>query len=316
MEINTNMNFDFLKYKNIFYFISGALVLASLYFIFLADGNPLTADFNFGIDFTQGSVMKVEYLDQRPASDRIKETLSQFDLGPVSLRSIDEKGVEITFQKIKNENEKDQIKAALDAQAKIDAGKTYVEEVQPVVGNIIKQKTMVSLVLSVMVVLFFIAFSFRGVSKVINSWYYGLAATIALCHDVIIPMGVIAFLGKYYGVQFTLPIVAALLTIFGYSVNDTIVVFDRIRENLLRRQSGTIEDIINKSINETWWRSLATTLTTMIPLFVLYFIGGDDLRFFSLTLLIGVFLGAYSSIFLASPLLLLVANRRVLTNKK
>ena len=127
-----------------------------------------------------------------------------------------------------------------------------------------------------------------------------------------------SYLGHFYNVQFGLPIVAALLTIFGYSINDTIIVYDRIRENLLRKPGPTVEETMNRSINETWWRSLATTLTTMLPLIVLYTQGGDELRYFSLVLLVGIFLGAYSSIFIASPLLLFVAKQggAITKNKK
>ncbi len=298
---------DFLKYKNIYLILSGTMVALSFAFL-------LMWGLNMSIDFTQGSLIKIEYAQSKPSNDQIREALAKFNLENVSLRQVGEKSVEITFKQVKSEEEKKQIKAALDAQSKIIPEKTYFEEVSPVVGKIVKGKTWQSLILSTLMILFFIAFAFKGVSRFISSWYYSLAGTIALLHDVIIPIGVMSFLGKFYGVQFSLPIVAALLTIFGYSINDTIIVFDRIREKFLRREGNTYEEIINKGINETAWRSIATTLTTLLPLFTLYFLGGDELKYFSLILLIGISLGAYSSIFLASPLLIVFARKNQ-TNK-
>ncbi|HNY97840.1 MAG TPA: protein translocase subunit SecF [Candidatus Pacearchaeota archaeon] len=293
---------DFLKYKNVYLIFSGILVLLSI----LAIG---MWNFNYGIDFSQGSVLKIEYIQQKPSDDQIKEVLRNFEIQNPSVRPTGEKSVEITFKEIKSEEIKTAIKEALNKQAQIDEKKTSIEEVSPTVGKIVRIQTRNSIILSTLMILFFITLSFRGVSRLINSWYYALAATIAVLHDVLIPAGVMAYLGKFYGVQFTLPIVAALLTIFGYSINDTIVVFDRIREKFLRREGTTYEEVINKGITETAWRSIATTLTTLIPLFILYFIGGEELKYFALVLLIGISLGAYSSIFLASPLLVVLSKK-------
>lgn len=295
---------NFLKYKNIFLGLSAILVVSSIVAM-------STWGLNLGIEFTQGSVLKVEYVTERPSHEDIESILSEFDLGTVTLRDVDEKGLEISFQEVKSETEKATIKEKLNAQSEIDPSKTYVEEIQPVVGSIIKKKTFRSIILSLLVTLIFITIAFRGVSRYINSWYYAVAATVALCHDVIIPLGLVAWLGQAYGVQFNLPIVAALLTIFGYSINDTIVVYDRIRENFLRKPTTDIDATVNKSINETVWRSVAATSTTLLPLLMVHFIGGDELRYFSLILIVGIFLGAYSSIFIASPLLLLISGKSI-----
>ena len=149
----------------------------------------------------------------------------------------------------------------------------------------------------------YIAFAFRKVSKPVNSWKYGITSLIALFHDVLIPIGVFSILGHLFNVEITVPIIAALLTILGFSVHDTIVIFDRIRENILRRGMGQFEDTVNWSLTQTLGRSISTVVTVEFVLFALYFLGGETLKYFALALIIGITSGAYSSIFIASPLL-------------
>jgi preprotein translocase subunit SecF len=152
----------------------------------------------------------------------------------------------------------------------------------------------------------YIAYAFRQVSRPVASWKYGLLAIIALVHDVLLVMGVFAVLGKFRGVEVDLPFIVAILTVLGYSVNDTIVVFDRVRENLLRRTSNDFAETVNNGLNETLMRSINTTLKTTLPLFALYFLGGSTIHSFVLALIIGIISGAYSSIFIATPLLVWV----------
>ena len=134
-------------------------------------------------------------------------------------------------------------------------------------------------------------------------WEYGIATVIALIHDVLLPVGIFAFLGHIKGVEFSLPVLTALLTIFGYSVNDTVVVFDRIRENQFRFGRLDFEEVVDRSLNQTLRRSINTSLTTLFVLLALFFLGGESLKYFSLALILGTVFGTYSSIFLASPLL-------------
>jgi preprotein translocase subunit SecF len=142
------------------------------------------------------------------------------------------------------------------------------------------------------------------VSGVVTSWEYGLGAVIALMHDLVIVMGLFVILGKYYGVEIGVPFIAALLTILGYSVNDTIVVYDRVRENLLRsRHKENFENVVNHSINETLSRSINTSLTVFITLLAIVIFGGESIRYFGVALLAGVVFGTYSSIYIASALL-------------
>ena len=154
-----------------------------------------------------------------------------------------------------------------------------------------------------MAITLYIAFAFRKVSKACSSWKYGVTSLIALFHDVLIPIGVFSILGHFYNVEITVPIVAALLTILGFSVHDTIVIFDRIRENILRRGMGQFEDTVNWSLTQTLGRSISTVVTVEFVLISLFFLGGETLKWFALALIIGITSGAYSSIFIASPLL-------------
>jgi preprotein translocase subunit SecF len=157
--------------------------------------------------------------------------------------------------------------------------------------------------LALLAITIYIAFAFRKVSKPVSSWKYGLASLIALFHDILIPVGVFSILGKIYNVEITIPIVAALLTVLGFSVHDTIVIFDRIRENILRRGMGQFEETVNWSLNQTLGRSISTVLTVELVLFAIYLFGGQTLKYFALALIVGITSGAYSSIFIASPLL-------------
>jgi len=153
----------------------------------------------------------------------------------------------------------------------------------------------------------FITFAFRKVSEPVSSWKYGLVAVLALVHDVLIPTGVFAILGHFKGVEIDTLFVTAILVVLGFSVHDTIVVFDRVRENLRRAKESNarkdFETVVGESISQTFTRSINTSLTTLLALIVLYFVGGEATRLFSLALIIGVVVGTYSSIFIGSPLL-------------
>lgn len=173
----------------------------------------------------------------------------------------------------------------------------------PVIGSELKKSAVWAIVIALIAIVLYIGFAFRKVSFPVSSFKYGIIATIALFHDVIITLGVFAVLGHFYGIEIGIPFVAAILAILGYSVNDTIVVFDRTRENLLKSGIDDFEKIVNKSVNETLIRSINTSFTTLIVLAVLYLFGGDTIKYFVVALMVGISAGTYSSIFIASPLL-------------
>ncbi|KKP64622.1 MAG: Protein translocase subunit SecF [Candidatus Moranbacteria bacterium GW2011_GWF2_34_56] len=179
----------------------------------------------------------------------------------------------------------------------------------------LKQNAILAIILAIIGIALYIAWSFRKISHPIASWQYGIGAIIALAHDIIITLGIFVLLGKFFNVEIEASFVAALLTILGYSVNDTIVVYDRIRENLIKsdRKEG-FESIVNKSIIETIARSINTSLTVVIVLVTIVLFGGESIKYFSLAILIGVLVGTYSSIFVASALM--VSNYNIEYKRK
>ncbi len=178
------------------------------------------------------------------------------------------------------------------------------DAIGPVIGQELKEKSLWAILIVLIAIVLYIAYTFRKVSKPVESWKYGLSAIIALFHDVIIILGIFSVLGYTLNIEIDSFFITALLTILGYSVNDTIVTFDRIRENLHKRTDLTFKDLLNLSINETITRSLNTSFTTLIVLASVFIFGGDSIRFFILALILGVIFGTYSSIFVASPALM------------
>ena len=169
---------------------------------------------------------------------------------------------------------------------------------------------MIAILIVIGAIIIYIAWAFRKVTKPVPSWQYGIIAVLALVHDVGITLGVFSVLGHFWGVELDIAFVAAILTVLGYSVNDTIVIFDRIRENVVHRGSHGFEETVNESINQTITRSLNTGLTTLFVLISVYAFGGVTIRYFMLALIVGIIIGTYSSIFFASPLLVVFNKER------
>jgi len=286
------MNFNFLKYHKIYFIISGILVLGSI--ISLA-----AFGLRLGIDFTGGSILEIRYEEVKPSNQEIKDSLSDLDLGEILIQPAGEKGVIFRMKEI-SENDHQEILQRLRENKKLE--EIRFEAIGPVIGGEIKQKTKVVMILALVSILLYVTFAFRKVSGPIKSWQYGIATLIALFHDVLIPIGIFAVLGRFYMVEISVPIVTALLTVFGYSVNDTVVVFDRIRENLSKKNLP-FKEAVNESLNQNLSRSISTSLTTLFVLLAIFFLGGDTLKYFSLALILGIALGTYSSICLASPIL-------------
>ncbi len=286
-----------IKFRKIFYSISVILLGFSLYALFAYGLKP-------GIDFKGGSIIEVEY-SVVPNVDIIKAGLTSMDLGDYSVRGTGEKGIIIRTRSL-SEPERLSVLADL---TKDDAGATVkrFDSVGPVLGEELRAKSIKAIFFVLLAIVLFITFAFRGVSKPVSSWKYALVAIVALLHDVIVPAGVFAFLGYYQGVEIDSLFVTALLVVLGFSIHDTIVVFDRTRENLHKNEKEKVkksfEEIVGSSVSQTFARSINTSLTTLISLFVLYIFGPEATRHFSLALLIGIAVGTYSSIFIGSPLL-------------
>lgn len=287
------MQINFLKHKKIYFILSGILILGSLISLFTLGLNP-------GIDFTGGSILEIDYKAERPANQEIKELLAELDLGEIYVQPADEKGVILRMKNITEETHQKIIQ-------KLGEGKEIeelrFESIGPVIGKELKEKTKIVVTFSLLAIVLYIAFAFRKLTFPAKSWQYGVASLVALFHDVLIPLGIFSLLGKFYGIQITIPVVVALLTVLGYSINNTVVVFDRIRENLLRRVGENYEDTVDKSLNQTLTRSINTSLTTLFVLLAIFFLGGETLKYFALTLILGITAGTYSSILLVSPIL-------------
>ena len=180
------------------------------------------------------------------------------------------------------------------------------ETIGSAVSKQMRTRALWAIILVNLGIIIYIAYAFRVVSRPVASWKYGALAILALVHDVLLVLGVFSLLGHMYGTEVDIPFVVALLTVLGYSVNDTIVVYDRVRENLLRHSADNFSDTVNNGLNQTLMRSINTTMKTTLPLFALYFLGGSTINSFVLALIIGIISGAYSSIFIATPMLVLV----------
>ncbi len=302
-----------IKNKWIFLTISAILVLTSLFLVF-------TKGIKKGIDFTGGTEVVIAYKGYTATEDGkidlnfIKNNIvnSGFDVKNISLQKISEDGTNYVNIKligdIKQENRQDFENAwSFNKDAHYEASQISENIIGPSIGKELTKKTILSIILVSIVIIIFVAFSFRQISKPVSSWKYGFLTIVALIHDITIPLGMYAILGITHGAEIDTLFVLALLTIMGISMADTIVVFDRIRENLKNRKSHEIfSDIVGKSLNQTLLRSFNTSLAIILVLFSLYFFGPVSINNFTLTLIVGMIVGTYSSIFVASPLLVLV----------
>jgi len=287
----------FIKYRKIYFGVSGILVLASIIFLILFG-------LNLGVDFVGGSSLEVEFKDKKPEISEIQEKLSSFDLKRLSIQIVGEKGAILTIkEKNISESLKEEIILKLAEINQLEEKSHGFEAISPVIGQELKFKTKIVIILCLIIIIFYIAFAFRQVSRPIASWQYGLASIFALCHDVLIPLGIFSVLGKFYGVEISIPVICALLAIFGYSINNTVVVFDRVRERLLKKGDLTYELTVDRSLNETLIRGLNTSLTTLFVLFAMFFLVGEELKYFSLILILGIVFGTWSSLFLVTPML-------------
>ena len=296
-----------IKHKKIIFLITTLYLVAAIFALSVWG-------LNLSIDFTGGSILEVNFPDGRPEKTVIEEAVTGVIESGFVVNSLGENNFSIRTPYLE-ETERAEIMQTLSSSHNVVEEK--FSSVGPIVGKELKSKAFVALFLVAVTIVLFIAFAFRQVSETVSSWAYGLIAIIALIHDVLIPTGLFAFLGKFAGVEVGILFVTALLTIWGYSVSDTIVVFDRVRENLKknreRRNRLEFSEVVGRSLEETYGRSLVTSLTTLVALVSLYILGGEATKLFSLTLIVGVLAGSCSSIFLASPLLVVFDNWK---NKK
>ena len=264
-----------------------------------------------GVDFKGGSIIELEFANARPRIGEIQKELDGLQLKELSINFAGANGVIIKTSEL-SEATHQQILINL----KTKFGETNIDEkrfdsIGPTIGQELKSRSILAIIIVLIAVIIYIALVFRKLSRTLSPWAMGISAVAALIHDVAIPMGVFAILGRFYNVEMGAIFLAAALTILGYSVSDTVVVFDRVRENIVRGKAK--EDFgltVHHSIMQTLSRSLNTTFTTLFALIAIYLFGGESVKYFALALIIGIFLGAYSSIFIASPILVWWTNRR------
>ena len=261
---------------------------------------------NPGIDFKGGAALEVEYTKNVPTQDVVQASLAPLNLD-ATVRPIGNNGYLIKTRSISDPERQ----SIVDVLSKEDGfGVKQFSSIGPVLGAEAVRKSFVSIAFVLLCIVLFVNFAFRHVSEPVASWKYGLITIFALSHDVLVPAGVFAFLGRFQGVEIDTLFVTALLVVLGFSVHDTIVVFDRVRENLKvskdKRDKKEFENIVGESINQTFVRSINTSLTTLLALVVLFIFGGEATKMFSLALLVGITAGTYSSVFLGSPLLVTV----------
>ncbi len=263
-----------------------------------------------GIDFTGGTLAEYEF---KNATLTTQETHQELQIHGFEAPTVQTSGEARIIIRLKPLDEAEHqrllgtLREAIEKKGGTLEEKSF-ESIGPSVGAEFRKKAILAIVIAIVAIIAYIAYSFRKVSKPVASWKYGVCAAIALAHDVTIPLGVFAFLGHFHGWEVDMLFITGLLTVLGFSVHDTIVVFDRIRENLLRMGTKNFDEVANVSVNQTIARSINTSLTALIVLFALFFMGGETTRQFMLVLILGIFFGTYSSIFVASPLLVIWNN--------
>jgi preprotein translocase subunit SecF len=287
--------------RKIFYAISIILMVASIVAIAVYGVKP-------GIDFTGGTLVDVSYPGGRPDQDAITSQLSIIDTAASVRPSTDAQGREGYIVRMKeiSQEQKAEVMDALSLKGSVVVVENTFDSIGPILGSEALRNSAISVFLVLLAIVLFIAFAFRKVSEPVSSWKYGFVAIIALLHDVIIPLGAFAVLGHFFGYEVDTLFVTALLVILGFSVHDTIVVFDRVRENLSHNTKKPFEQVVGESVGQTFTRSINTSLTTLLALIVLYFFGGKATEHFSLALIIGIAAGTYSSVFVGSPLLVTI----------
>lgn len=293
-----------IKYKKIFIGISVVLVILSIL-------SMVVFGLNVGIDFRGGTLIEVAYKAERPEQISLSQSLEALNFGVIVLQPTGDLSYIVKSRSL-NDDEHAQVLKTLSNNDANPLTETNFNSIGPSVGRELTRKAIIALVLVSLAIICFIAFSFRKVSKPVSSWRYGFIAIVTLLHDVVIPVGLFAILGHFYGAELDTLFVVAVLTILGLSVSDTIVVFDRIRENLRNESSvaknnkNDFNTIVGKSLEQSYVRSICTSLTVILVLLALFFFGPLTTKYFALMLVTGMFLGTYSSIFLASPLLVWV----------
>jgi len=290
---------NIIRHKNIFFIISSILVIASIVLI-AVKGIPQS------IEFKGGALLEVLYMDTTPTLEDVRVAVEKLELGNTIIQPTGDAGYIIKSRDL-SEEEREMLLQAFSLENTYPVETKTFTSIGPSVGKELKKKAIISIILVVFSIILFVAYAFRKVSQPVSSWKFGVAAVLSLVHDVLITTGAFAVFGLIFGAEMDVLFIVALLTVLGVSVNDTIVVFDRVRENIehnvKEKLNKTFETVVGESISQTMARSINTSLTVVLVLLALYFFGPATTKIFALTMTVGMLIGTFSSIFLASPLL-------------
>ncbi len=290
---------NIVKYYKFWFWVSAILLVAGIVSLVVFRLKP-------GIDFTGGALTQIQFSQDLPQSSDIQKVLAGTGFPEAQIQSVNSTEVLIRTAPQDQEQHTKFMKALSDKFGTVT--ESQFTSIGPVIGKELRSQAFVQLILVSLGIILYIAYAFRKVSRPVSSWRFGIAAVIALLHDLFIVLGAFSILGHFKGIEVDSLFVTAMLTVLGFSVHDTIVVFDRIRENLRVRAGQSLPEIINNSINQTLVRSINTSLTVVFVLLSLFLFGGESIHYFVLALLIGIIAGTYSSIFIASPILIVWHN--------
>ncbi len=302
MELFKKTNIDFIGKRYIFFFISGMLILSGIVSLILKGGPKL------GIDFTGGTLTEVKF-KELPPLEQLRKIFADQGINISELQSFPYQRSVVLRTKLTGQDQSELIsqirKALID-----NFGESYFEIIKseyvgPAIGRHLLKRAGLAILFSLLGIVIYVAFRFK-------SSVWGTAGVIALAHDVFVTLGIFSLLNK----EVTILVISALLTLSGYSINDTVVIFDRMRENLRLRRNLSFSELINLSVNETLSRTIITSLTVFLVLVAFFFFGGEVIHDFSFALLFGVVIGSYSTIFVAAPLIYEWETRKATTKKK
>lgn len=287
--------YNILGQRKYFYIFSGILVILSIVSL-------STWGLKYGLDFTGGTLVEFQISNFEFQIDDIKNVLGEVGINDAIVAPTQNNSFLVRYGN--SDDEKNKAVLAKLKEKYPDIQNTRLDYIGPSISLELKKKAIWALGIAIIGIALYIAYAFRKVSRPVESWKYGIGAVAALAHDVLLTVGIFSILGHFLNVEIDTTFIAALLTILGFSVHDTIVVYDRTRENLLRfGAKEEFDKTVNRSLNETMARSINTSLTVIITLLAIFVFGGETIKNFTLALLIGIAFGTYSSIFIASALM-------------
>ena len=308
IQKSAEKKFQFERYERIFFGVPLLMMVLSLSAIATWGLKP-------GIDLAGGSMLQVT-IDERPSVEAVQDAVAELSYGEIRVQQANDKDF-ILRQRVLTNDEKDALMKAIGSVGNVH--EVQFNSVGPSIGSEIVRKSWWAIALVSLSIIAFIAFAFRHVSEPVASWKYGVVAIVTLLHDVLIPTGLFAYLGYARGAEVGVFFIVAILSTLGISINDTIVIFDRIRENLrFNEGKNHVEkfgDVVWRSVMQTLTRSINTSVTVVIMLLALFILGPESTKDFSLTLIVGMIAGTYSSILLASPLLVQIEKRQAKKTK-